>query len=185
MKLINLLPKTEQRELKLQSFADQLTMFFICAIVSVIFFGALAYTAKIYLESQMTATDSEIVLKKQELKTSDNELLKKQVETMNSQIAAIKNLQSQHYHWSAALNELAKLIPSDMVVDSLIADRVTGKVVMEGVSGTRDSVLLFWSNMHKSELFGDIDFPLPNLNFAENDPYEFTFFVVPEAIKNQ
>jgi Tfp pilus assembly protein PilN len=185
MKLINLLPKAEQRELKLQSFADQLTMFWICAIVSIVFFVALTYTAKIYLEGQMTETESQIAVEKQVLKSSDNELLKKQVETMNAQIAGIKNLQSQHYNWSAALMELARLIPPDMIIDTLDAERATGEIHIEGMSATRESVLLFWANMHKSEYFGDINFPLSNLNFPTNDPYEFTFYVVPEAIKNK
>lgn len=184
MKPINLLPKSEQRELKLQSFADQLTLFWIWAIISVIFFVALTYTAKIYLDGQMTETESQITVEKQVLKSSDNESLKKQVESMNSQIAAIRNLQNQHYYWSQALNELARLLPTDIVVDSLAADRATGQVQIEGVAGTRESVLQFWSNVHKSEYFTNIDFPLANLNFATNDPFTFAFFIVPETLKN-
>src|SRR6185436_16492991 len=122
MKRINLLPKTEQRELKLQDFADQLTLFLIWAVISVIFFVALTYTAKIYLGGQMTETESQIAVEKQVLKSSDNESLKKQVESLNSQIAAIKNLQSQHYYWSKSLTELAKLLPVDIVVDVLTAE---------------------------------------------------------------
>ncbi|MBX4187498.1 MAG: hypothetical protein KW802_04625 [Candidatus Doudnabacteria bacterium] len=49
MKLINLLPKSEQKDLKLQSFADQLLLFWIWALVSLVFFVALTYTAQIYL----------------------------------------------------------------------------------------------------------------------------------------
>lgn len=184
MKLINLLPKSEQRELQLQAFADQLTMFWIWVIVSVVFFVALTYTAKIYLNGQMTETESQIAVEKLVLKSSDNELLKQQVEAINAQIGSIRSLQTQHYYWSSALNELARLLPADIVVDTLTADRVTGKVTLAGMAGRRESVLQFWADMHKTEYFKNIDFPLANLNFPTNDPFTFSFFIVPEILRN-
>ncbi|MBX4191387.1 MAG: PilN domain-containing protein [Candidatus Doudnabacteria bacterium] len=184
MKRINLLPKTEQNELKLQVFSDRLILFWIWAIISVVFFVALTYTAKIYLEGQRTETESQIEVEKQILRSSDNEQLKRQVESLNAQINSIRNLQAQHYYWSQALNELARIIPTDMSVDLLTAERASGKVTMSGISKTRDSVLNFWAEMHKSEYFKGIDFPLANLNSAENDPFSFSFFIVPETLRN-
>jgi Tfp pilus assembly protein PilN len=184
MKQINLLPKTEQKELKLHAFADRFILFWIWAIISVVFFMALSYTAKIYLEGQKTEIESQIVSERQILRSSDNEQLKKQVETINAQINAIKNLQSQHYYWSQALNEIARLLPVDIALDSLTADRATGKVTIGGVAGNRESVLQFWAEMHKSEFFNNIDFPLENLNKATDDPFTFTFYIIPEILRN-
>jgi Tfp pilus assembly protein PilN len=184
MKSINLLPKSEQKELKLQSFVDQLTIFWVWVVISLAFFLALTYVARIYLGGQVSDVESQINSEKQVLKSSDNELLKQQVEGLNAQINAIKNLQSQHYYWSQALDELAKLLPADISLDSLSADRTSGKVQIQGVADTRESVLKFWADMHKSAYFKNIDFPLANLDSATKDPFSFTFFIVPDKLKS-
>ncbi|MBX4187497.1 MAG: PilN domain-containing protein [Candidatus Doudnabacteria bacterium] len=123
-------------------------------------------------------------MEKNVLKSSDNELLKQQVEAINTQTVTIRNLQGQHYYWSEAFHDLATRLPADIVVDELTADRPTGKVTMEGVAGNRESVLKFWADMHKSEFFNNIDFPLSNLDAATNDPFVFSFFIVPDKLRN-
>ena len=184
MKRINLLPKTAQRALQLRFFADQLLFFWAWFIISLVFFLGLTYTAKIYLSSQVTNLDSQIDSNKLILKSSDNELLKQQVEGLDNQIKTIKSLQSQHYYWSETLIELAKLLPSDISVESVTLKRATNQIRIEGIADNRESVLKFWADVHKSDYFVSIDFPLANLNKATDDPFTFTLVVNKDRIKS-
>ncbi len=183
MKQINLLPKSEQRDLRLMFFSDQLIMFWVWVLVSLLLFISLTYIAKAYLSGQVASIEGEIALNQQILKQSDNELLKKQVETLNDQINGIKNLQDQHQYWSLALEELAKMLSTDISLDSVNLDRTSGRVSIQGVARSRESVLKFWSDVHKTDFFKNIDFPLPNLQKPVDDPFNFSFFINSEKIK--
>jgi Tfp pilus assembly protein PilN len=184
MKHINLLPKSEQKELRLLFFADDLIRFWIWIVVSLLIFAALTFLANEYLRSEVAETEGQIAQQRQILKSDDNEIVKQKVEELNYEVSTIKNLQINHYYWSDALVELVNLLPADIDLNLLSMDRVTGEVAIEGVAGSRDSVLKFWSDIHKSVYFKDIDFPLANLNRATEDPFRFSFFVKVEKVKN-
>jgi Tfp pilus assembly protein PilN len=184
MRQINLLPKDEQRDLKLMFFSDQLIMFWIWVLVSLLLFISLTYIAKAYLSGQVADIEGDIALNQQVLKQSDNELLKQQVEGLNDQINGIKNLQSQHQYWSKALAELARMLSADVSLDVVVIDRASGKISIQGVAGSRESALKFWSDVHKTTYFRNIDFPLPNLQKPTDDPFSFSFFINPDMIKS-
>lgn len=183
MKQINLLPKEDQRDLKLQFFAEELMIFSFWVIISLLLFLSLTYIAKAYLSGQVANTEGQISQSKVILKSSDNELLKERVETINKQVNSIRILDSQHYYWSEALLELAKLLSPDISLNLVNMDRVTGEILIEGVAGNRESVLKFWADVHKSEFFKDINFPLANLQNATDDPFSYTFSINAEKIK--
>src|SRR3989344_8292951 len=180
MKTINLLPKIDQKELRLQFFATQLAVFWFWVIVSLFFFVTLTFTVKAYLSVQLSETEGQISLDKDILRSSDNELLKKQVENLNTQLGVIKNLQSEHYYWSRALIELSNILPVDITLDRLTMNRQDRKVEIRGNAKTRESVLQFWANVHKSDYFYNIDFPLANLQKAIDDPFYFSFYINPQ-----
>lgn len=183
MKQINLLPKSERQELKLQLFSEQFISFWIWVMISLVFLVGLTYSAKIYLSGQVASAESQINLEKQVLKTSDNEMLKQKVDELNNQINLIKSMDGQHYYWSKALVEVGNLLPTDISLDSLSMDRTTGKVDIKGTAADRESVLKFWANIHKSEIFRNVNFPLENLNRPKDDPFVFSFFIVPDKLK--
>jgi len=184
VKQINLLPKTEQRELRLTFFNDELIRFWVWILISLMLFVSLTYIAKAYLSAQVADTEGQIAISEQVLKSSDNELLKAQVETLNQEINAIKNLHNQHRFWSIALEELAKMLSPDISLDSVIIDRATGKAEIIGVAGSRESVLKFWADVHKSEYFYNINFPLSNLEKPILDPFTFSFSIKEDKIKS-
>lgn len=184
-KVINLLPKDKQREVKLLQFAHQQTVFWMWAIISIVVFLILTLLAKVYLGQQQAQAQSEVNAQKQILKSSDNEALKQQVEDLNSQIAGIKNLQKDHIYWSKALAELGNLFAGNISLDLLSIDRESGKIQVQGTAGSRDSVLKFWSDIHKTPTFRDIDFPLANLERATDDSFAFTFYANLDQLKQK
>jgi Tfp pilus assembly protein PilN len=185
MKIINLLPKNEQKEVKLQFFAHSQLVFWIWIVISLVLFLILTLLAKIYLNNVQNQVAIEISQKQEELKSSDNAILKQQVETLNTQIKTIKTLQGQHVYWSNALVELGNLLAPDIQLNSLSIDRTTGKIDLQGTAGNRESVLKFWSDIHKSQYFQNIDFPLSNLNKSAGDPFTFTFYANLDKLKQE
>ncbi len=185
MKIINLLPKSEQKEVKLQFFAHSLLVFWLWALISIFVFLILTLLAKNYLVGVQIETANASDQQREILKSSDNEILKQQVSSLNQQINSIKNLKSQHVYWSKALSELANLFAFDIHMDLISIDRATGKVDVQGTAGSRESVLKFWADIHKSAYFKDINFPLSNLERATDDSFTFTFYANLDKLKTE
>src|SRR5690606_22559641 len=100
-------------------------------------------------------------------------------------ISLIDSLRRDHYYWSRALIELSYLVDSNTRLSSVNMDRETGEVKVTGIADDRDGILAFWSAVHKSEVFHNIDFPLTNLESDDDAPFAFTFYIKPEALKLQ
>lgn len=183
MKRINLLPKSELRDIKLGFYAGQFLVFWVCVMITLVVFLILVIVSRTYLTNQVNQTQDQISVQKQVLKSSDNELLKQQISDLNDQTSNIQNINAQHYYWSKALVELGNLLVPDIHLDLLTLDRATGQIYIKGIAGSRDSVLKFWSDVHKSAYFKNINFPLANLNQAADDSFEFTFYINPASVK--
>jgi Tfp pilus assembly protein PilN len=182
MKKTNLLPKEQQREIHLLFFSEKLQTFWLWVGCSLLVFLILTLLAKVFLTRQLGEISRQIEDQRRVLKSSDNELLKQEVSNLNNQMASIKHLNSGHYYWSNALVELGNLFAPDIQIDLITMDRATGQVDIKGTAGSRESVLRFWSDIHKSPYFMNINFPLTNLERATNSSFAFTFFINPQEL---
>lgn len=182
MKRINLLPKTDQRDHKLYVFGKSLIAFWVWVLGSLVIIIVLVYLAKSFLNYQAVQIGSAIDSAKKTLQSSDYEIVKQQIIELNGQIAGINSISTQHYYWTNALSELSNLLAEDLHMTAFGLDRESGMVVIKGI-GSRASVLKFWEDIHKSPYFKDINFPLANLEKATDDNFSYTFYLVPETIK--
>ncbi len=185
MRFINLLPKSEQKETQLQFFSRSQTLFWVWVAITLVMFLAGTFAARLYLTTIQKQTVKDIVEKQKSLQTSDNEQLKTEVNNINQQIRVIKSLESQHVYWSKGFEELGRLFNPDLQIDLISVDRATGKVELLGKSTNRDSVIAFWSGIHKSKYFKNINFPLSNLERANNTNFTFTFYVNMDELKQE
>lgn len=183
MRLINLLPKEEQKEIRLELLTASVKNFWIWIIASLIILFALAFAANVFLKQSAQGIEAEIQSKQELLKSADTRKLEGEVGELNNAIKTIEVLGQNHYYWSNALIELGNIIPTDVTVDLLTLNRASGKVDMAGIAKDRESVLKFWASIYKSKHFHKINFPLANLEKARDDPFTFTFYIKPEVIK--
>lgn len=183
MKRINLLPKIEQREFKLELLAKQFLTFWLWVMITLVIFVLAIIASQIYLAKQNQIIKEALIVKQQTLASTGTAQLKSEIVSLNSQVANIKTLSVNHYYWSKALADLGNILPADAQVDLLTLNRASGQIDIQGTAGTRESVLQFWSELHKSQYFKDINFPLSNLDQAVNAPFTFKFFVNTETIK--
>jgi Tfp pilus assembly protein PilN len=176
-RLINLLPESEQRELHLQMVAQQVSSFWIWVVVSLLIFGGFSYFGQFTINDQIAQTDRTINVRSAVLNSGENEKYKNEVETLNANIKSIEVLSKEQYQWSRVLQEIAVMLPADIVLDSLIMRRDTGKIDLIATAGERASILKFWSAVVKSEYFTNINFPLSNLEKSTDAPFTFTFYL--------
>lgn len=169
----------------MELYAAALTNFFLWSMVLLLAFFALSLISEVGIRQAKSSVESKITSYEEELKSAANQKLSEEVLALNNQIATIKSLESQHYYWSNVVEEIGNISPADLQIDILTMDRATGHVEIMGQAGTRTSVLEFWANVKKSNMFKDINFPLSNLERANNGSFTYTFNVVPEKAKTE
>jgi Tfp pilus assembly protein PilN len=140
---------------------------------------------RFYIEGSISEVKVEVADAQKQLGSSNNQVLQKEVASLNTQIHNAKNLKDQHYYWSQALAELGNITPDGMHLNTLDADRETGAISVVGVADRREDVIAFWSNVKKSSYFSNIDFPLNNLEKATDTPFSFDFSVNASSIQNK
>jgi len=177
MKTINLLPKAESSELAMELASRQILKFLVIAVGSLLIFLGLAFGIRIPINNEIAENDKQIANLQKELSTSGNLALQRQVVTLNSQMKNITTLTQKRNYWSKALIELGNLSPEGFHLDLASFDRASGQITITGTADNRSSVLNFWSNVKKSTLFKDINFPLNNLEKATDTPFTFSFTV--------
>lgn len=183
MKIINLLPKDQQKQLQLDVMTGQVRIFWIWVLTSLLVFLALGVGAQQYLRIKVSSLEKDITKSKAELQTSDSIALQKQVLALNNDIKEVITARNQQYKWSEVLLELARIMPASAQLTGLQMERATAQVVILGKAKNRDSVLEVWAELKKSKLFYDVNFPLPNLEQPTDSSFTFTFYVNLDLIK--
>ena len=181
-KYVNLLPKEAQKEIRLERISSRLLNLLIWVLVSLVILVVLMIAARVYLNSELNRIDDRIVLQKEVVSQEENKALKKELTEFNAHLSNLVKLESSHAYWSEVLIELARLLPQDLAVDALTADRETRKMTIIGFAGTRDSVLQFRRNLISSQFFEDVNFPLSNLIRPTDVNFRYTFFVNADAL---
>jgi Tfp pilus assembly protein PilN len=183
MKIINLLPKEEQQQLKLDIVNHQLRVFWTIILISIVAFVALGFGTQQYLRLSVKNVDEQIAMNKAKLESADIKALQQQVIKLNQHIKEIKTIRSQQYKWSEVLLEIARVMPAEVQLNSIKIDRATGEVIILGKAENRDTIIEVWSQIKKSSMFYDVNFPLPNLEQPVNGNFTYTFFINLENIK--
>jgi len=177
MRLINLLPKENQKAFRLEQAADVMLEFWTWTIVSLLVLTTAIVVATFYLGNQIQTIENSIAERQDVLNSSDYKALQTQIQEINSHSKEVKSIKEQHLYWSKALIALAQIIPPDVQLSQVTISRDTGKIDIAGQAQRRDSVILIWSNVLKSQMFRDINFPLPNLEKANFPNFTFSFYV--------
>lgn len=183
MKLINLLPKIKQMELRYESFFRGLLMIFILSLVSfaAVFISQLG--AKFYLQAKGAAINAEITQLKSQVDKQENAGLKKKIQNINDIIADFNNL-SVSPKWSRVLKAFAPLPPSEVKINSFTIEPAKKSISITGNSPTRELVIeLYNAILNDKENFYNIDYPLENVAKGTNVNFHFTFYIQDKLLK--
>jgi Tfp pilus assembly protein PilN len=184
MKTINLLPKSQKKELELEFISHQIVVFWILVVITLILFVAIAWVFKFYVAQVIATNDGLIVESQKQLASQEYKDLHDQILAVNGAVAEIKNLNSHHYNWSQALLKISDVIQPAVQLNQLNIDAATGKVDITGQAKTRQDVIDLWASIKNSEYFSKVNFPLTNLEKPENATFVYSFYVNKEKFVN-
>lgn len=145
--------------------------------LSLVVLIALLAGGRFFLKFEISQMQDKIQLQQQAVSTEQNQKLKKQLNDFNARLKNLVNLDEHQALWSEVVINFARLVPTDVAIDSFIADRQTGRIKIAGQAKTRESVLQLRNNLLGSEYFRDVNFPLSNLTRATNVNFRYNFFI--------
>ncbi len=184
MRIINLLPKDKQEELKHEAIYHGLVkLVWISLFTYLLVFGSQLGT-KAYLEYKATTLESDIERLKQQVNKQDNAAIKKEITGINNIVNDFKSLYEGAPHWSNVLKEFSKLPPTSVTISSLQVDLKTKAVSINGYAPTREAVIELYNNILRDEKhFTGVDYPLENVAKPTENNFHFTFYVQDAVLK--
>ncbi len=183
MKLINLLPKSRQQELRYERVFHSFLVVVWFSIASFILVIGVQLAAKIYLQAEVVRVAADIQNLKSQVSKSENEQLKKKITSINNYITDFKNL-STIPKWSKALIAFSALPPEDVGITAFNLDIKTKAVRIQGFAPTREVVDEFYKNIiADTKEFTGVDYPLENVAKPKDNDLHFTFYVKEELVQ--
>ena len=177
MKIINLLPPEEQKQLRQEKIFANIKIFFYFAIASyvLLFLSFLAWRTYILLNG--SNLDLMVQRTQQLITQQNNDALKIKIQYNNNLVSDYNNLYPQSPKWSKILIEFANLVPNGVVLNSFNASSSDARIDIAGTAATRDEVLLLRQNIANAADFKNINLPLENIAKPDNVDFHYTFYV--------
>lgn len=183
-KIINLLPKPRQQEIRYLNILAVLVKVMIFSFVSFALVFLSQFGAKLYLAEKTRATDAEIRMLKEQVDKNDNARLKSQISLINNTAADYLSLSGASPKWSRVMRAFAKIPPPGVRVVNLMVDANSKMATIVGVGPTRQQVIDLYNNLVADDgEFYNVDYPLENVVKAQNVNFHFTFYVRDSLLK--
>lgn len=184
MKLINLLPKSKQRELAHETLFRGIVRFVEVAAITFV----LVFLGQFAIWSYLRAAEVSLVGDIEKLKIitdkQDNAELKKEIREINAQIGDFKNLLDGTPAWSKAVRQVVSHIPDDVLINNISASVDEKELEIRGYSPTREKVIEFYNAVRAdTENFESINYPLENVAKPTDVSFSFTIVLKDSLLK--
>ncbi len=184
MKLVNLLPKRKQQELRFERFYRACLTFLGLSWAVYLFAFAGQYATKLYLgsvEKDLVAQNSNL---RRQVDKQDNASVKQQVKELNGFITDYQQLASTTPRWSKVLRAFSELPPDGVQVTSVTADVGRRTVSIRGFAPEREQVIEFYNRIRAdADHFEAVDYPLENVERPRNVSFHFSFVVKDSVLR--
>lgn len=178
MKIINLLPKPKQQELRYEAVFHSLLSVLWLSLFSFALVFVVQLATKFYLEHRAATISDQIANLKQQVNKQDNTLVKNKINQINDVVLDFKTLADSSPKWSKLLKAFTPLPPDGIHITSFTVDQKTKNIVINGYSPTRELVIQLYNNiLNDSDQFTNIDYPLENVAKATDISFHFSFYV--------
>ena len=178
MKIVNLLPKYKQRELRFENYFHSVFVAGIVGIISLLLVVVIQFGINAYLQRQTTQLTTQIEQAKKLSNKQENAQLKTLVQDVNNKLKDYGDLVAASPAWSEALRAFAAQVPPGVKITLFSADTAKDQVDITGYAPARDQVIQLYNNIvADKDHFYDINYPLENVARPVNVDFHFTFFV--------
>jgi hypothetical protein len=184
MKIINLLPKTRQRDIRYEMIFRSLVRFAIASGASFVLVVLVLLGTRFYVSYESSHIDQQTEAIKNFANKQENAQLRNQVKGVNTVISDFQNLSNATPHWSKVVTAFAPLVPQEVKIQSFTAEIKKKEVTIIGYSPTREKVIALYNNINlDSKNFYNIDYPLENVSKPTDVSFHFTFYIKDELLK--
>ncbi len=181
-KYINLLPPAEQKQFKLVKVRLLFLHFAWFLVGSVIVLCLLLLGADFWLRRELNDVTRQVETQSEALQKIKSSRLSEQAERLNLSLENFQILKSSRQSWSKIFMELASILPQNITLDNVAVNRSDKKIEISGRAGSRESVLALRRKILESAYFVNVNFPLSNLEKAQNVPFKYRFYYKPELL---
>lgn len=184
MKIVNLLPKSKQREFYYHKLFGSLKILFIISGATFVLVLLAQFGTKLYLEHELTTIQSTIDRIRLASNKEENANLKKKIQGINNQISDYTTLAGDAPKWSRVLEAFSKLVPEQVYIQNFVVDSIKRQVSISGFAPSRESVIALYNNIvADNKNFSNIDYPLDNVSKPTDVQFRFTFTVEEKFLK--
>ncbi len=178
MKIINLLPKSKQKELQYESLFHSVSTAAIIGVSSLILVVLLQTGLGIYLQRQQSSVTDQIEQTRRLSNKEENAKLKTEIDGVNFKLKDYQDLSNAAPAWSKALRAFVNTVPAEIKISSFVADTANKQIDITGYAPTREQVIGLYNKISDDkEHFHGINYPLENVAKPTEVDFYFTFFV--------
>jgi len=181
---LNLLPPEEKENLLSNRLSRKITLLGInfIALLAIFIFLLIAILFAINIKLKIAQDNLEVI--QNNLKIEKFKNLQLTIKQINDEIDSLDKIQTNYRHYSEFLKDITAIIPSTIFVKKISID-TQNKVILEGWSQSRDSLLALQENLKKSNNFEKIENPLTNLVKPINIDFQLSFFIKENAFQHK
>ncbi len=183
MKIINLLPKNQQTELRYQAMLHRLWAVFGVSLVSFAVVFLAQFGVKIFLQVEAKIYSAQITELQGQVNKQNNAEIKSKIKQINDTISDFKTLSDSSPKLSQAIAAFAKLPPPGIKINNVSIDASRKVININGQGATREAIIELYNNIHRDSNFYNVDYPLENVVKPTNQSFHFTFYMKDELIK--
>lgn len=184
MKIINLLPKAKQEELRYEELFHSVGVAAVLAVAILVAGLVTQLGLRVYLNHQHNVIANDIEQIKRAIDKQENNEIKSKIRLTNAQMNDFKSLAESTPAWSQVLLAFSSLVPEGVKINQFTADLTARKITINGQSPTREQVIALYNNISQADKdFKDINYPLENVAKPTNVTFHFTFFIQDSLLK--
>lgn len=182
-KIINLLPRPKQQELRYEALFRSVGIAAMLAAAVLLAGLVMQLGARVWLNHQKNVKEVQIEEIKRAIDKQENNEIKTKIRLINAQMNDFKTLADSTPEWSQVLLAFAHHVPNGVKINQFTADLATKKIVITGQSPTREMVIELYNNINQAkEEFKDINYPLENVAKPTDVTFHFTFYIQDQLI---
>lgn len=184
MIVLNLLPPEEKKNILSDRLNRKITFlginFIFLLMILIFLLTAIFFAANIKLKT----TQNNLKIAQNNLKIEKFQNLQLTIKKINDEIDSLDKIQTNYRYYSEFLKNITAIMPLDIFIKKISIDN-QNKVILEGFSQNRDSILSLQGNLNKTNNFEKIDNPLTNLIKPINIDFQLSFSIKESAFQHK
>ena len=169
---LNIIPLELKRENKLKNLSRSINVAVAVITMSVFTYTVIIVGCRFFLNNYYQEISSQNVLV---TKNTDN--YSKQIKEINKQIASIETAQKDSIAWPPLLAAVFNNVPNDIKLNSITFNKIDNKLNINGVAGTRTSLIELREFLENNKNFSVISFPVQSLIEKQNINFDIVLTI--------